>query len=57
MDLAKTFDTIDQHGMWQMLRAYGIGGKVLKAVESFYVNSMSCVRVEIYVSVWFPVNV
>ena len=30
--------------MWQMLRVYGVGGKLLKAVQSFYVE-------------WFPVNV
>ena len=34
MDLEKAYDTIDQHGMWQMLRVY-VGGKLLKAVQSF----------------------
>ena len=24
MDLEKAYDTIDQHGMWQMLRVYGL---------------------------------
>ena len=24
MDLEKAFDTIDRHGMWQMLRVYGV---------------------------------
>ena len=51
MDLERVYDTIDRHGMWQMLRVYGIGGKLLKAVQSFYVDSRSCV------SEWFPVNV
>ena len=32
MDLEKASDTIDQHGMLQMLRVYGVGGKLLKAV-------------------------
>ena len=32
MDLEKAYDTIDRHGMWQMLRVYGVGGKLLKAV-------------------------
>ena len=32
MDLEKGYDTIDRHGMWQMLRVYGVGGKLLKAV-------------------------
>ena len=35
MDLEKANDTIDRHGMWQMLRVYGVGGKLLKAVQSF----------------------
>ena len=35
MDLEKAYDTIDRQGMWQMLRVYGVGGKLLKAVQSF----------------------
>ena len=35
MDLEKAYDTIDQHGMWQMLCVYGVGIKLLKAVHSF----------------------
>ena len=47
MDLAKAYDTIDRHGMWQMLKVYRVGGKLLKAVQSFYVDSRACVRWEI----------
>ena len=54
-DLKKAYDTIDRHGMWQMLRVYGVGGKLLKAVQSFYVDSRACVRVGNDVSEWFPV--
>ena len=45
IDFEKAYDTIDRHGMWQMLRVYGVGGKLLKAVRSFYVDSKPCVRV------------
>ena len=45
MDLEKAYDIIDRHGMWQMLRVYGVGGKLLKAVQSFYVDSRACVGV------------
>ena len=45
MDLEKAYNTIDRHGMWQLLRVYGVGGKLLKAVQSFYVDSRACVRV------------
>ena len=57
MDLENANDTIDQHGMWQMLRECGVGGKLLKAVQSFYVDSRACVRVGNDVSEWFQVNV
>ena len=57
MDLEKAYDTIDRHGMWQMLRVYGVVEKLLKAVQSFYVDTRACVRVGTDVSEWFPVNV
>ena len=55
IDLEKAYDTIDRHGMWQILKVYGVGGKLLKAVQSFYVDSRVCVRVGNDVSEWFPV--
>ena len=45
MDLEKAYDTIDRRGMWHMLKVYGIVGKLLKALQSFYVDSRACVRV------------
>ena len=57
MDLEKAYDTIDRHFMWQMLRMYGVGGKLLKAVQSFSEDSRACVRVGNDVSEWFQVNV
>ena len=57
MDLEKAYVTIDRYGMWQMLRVYGVGRKLLKAVQSFCVDSRACVRVGNDVSEWFPVNV
>ena len=57
MDLERAYDTIDRLGIWQMLRVFGVGGKLLKPVQSFHVDSRACVRVGNDVSVWFPVNV
>ena len=57
MDLEKAYDTIDRNGMWQMLRVYGVGGKLLKEMQSFYVDSGACVQVGNDVSEWFLVNV
>ena len=31
-DFEKTYDTIDPHGIWLMLRVYGVEGKLMKAV-------------------------
>ena len=57
MDLEKAYDTIDRHGMWQMLRVYRVGGKLLKAGQSFYVDSRACVWVGNDVCEWcFLVN-
>ena len=42
MDLEKAYDTIVRHGMLQMLRVYGVGGKLLKVAQRFYVYSVSC---------------
>ena len=55
MDLEKAYYTIDRHVMWQMLKVYGVGGKLLKAVPNFYVDSRACVRVGMDVSERFPV--
>ena len=40
-----------------MFRIYGVGGNLLKAVQSFYSESRACVRGESGVSEWFDVNV
>ena len=52
MDLEKAYDTINRRGMWQMLKGYGVEGKLLKVVQSFYINSRAC-----DVSEWFLDNV
>ena len=57
IDLAKAYDTIDQLCKWQMLRMYGVEGKLLKAVQSFYIESTECVWVGNDVRKWFSFNV
>ena len=57
MVLEKAYDTIDRHGMWQMLiRVYAVG-RLFRAVKSFYFDDRACVRVRTDVSQSFPVNV
>ena len=57
MDWKKAYETIDRHGMWQMLRLCGVKGKLLIAVQSFYVDSRACLLVGNDASELFPVNV
>ena len=48
---------MDWDALWQLLRLYGLGGKLLKAMQSFYINSKACVKIGNEVSEWFSVNV
>ena len=57
MDLEKAYDRVDRDAMWNVLRMYGIGGRLLQGVKSLYVGSKACVRVGNEVSEWFPVRV
>ena len=38
--------------MWQVMRIYGIGGRVLKGIMSFYDEGRACVRVGNVVSLF-----
>ena len=56
MDLEKACDRVDRDAMWDVLRLYGIGGRLLRGVKSLYVGSKACVRVGNEVSEWFQVR-
>ena len=43
--------------IWQMVRMYEVTGKLLQAVQSFYVDSCLCVCVGMDVCEWFLVNI
>ena len=57
LDLEKAYDRVDRDAMWNVLRIYGVGGKLLRAVQSLYADSRACVRVGNEMSEWFPVKV
>ena len=57
LDLEKAYDRVDKDAMWNVLRLYGIGGRLLQGVKSLYVVSKACVRVGNETSEWFPVRV
>ena len=45
MDLENSYVRVDRDALWQVLRLYGVGGKLLKAVQSFYMDSRASVRI------------
>ena len=51
MDLKKTYDRVCREALWQVLRMYDVGGKVLNAINSIYVNSLAYVRVSVLGSI------
>ena len=45
MDLEKSYDRVNREALWQILRMYGVGGKLLNDIKSVYVNSLARFRV------------
>uniref|UniRef100_A0AAV2JL93 ribonuclease H n=1 Tax=Knipowitschia caucasica TaxID=637954 RepID=A0AAV2JL93_KNICA len=57
VDLEKAFDCVPRGVLWGVLREYGVGGPLLRAIRSLYDRSQSCVRIAGSKSDLFPVNV
>ncbi len=45
MDLEKAYDRVDWLALWEVLRIYGVGGKLLTAIKSFYEETSTCVKI------------
>ncbi len=45
MDLEKAYDRVDWPALWDVLKIYGVGGKLLRAVNSFYEETSVCVKI------------
>ena len=45
MDLRRAYDVVDRPALWDVLKIYGVGGKLLDAVKAFYKNCRAKVRV------------
>ena len=57
MDLEKAYDRVDRRALWQVLRMYGLGGKLLGGIQSLYEENRMCVKVGNEVSEWFESKV
>ena len=45
VDLEKAYDRVPWEILWEVLREYGVRKSLLRAIQSLYVRSESCVRV------------
>ena len=46
MDLKKAYNRVNREALWEVLRMYNVGGKLLNGIRSVYVHSLACVRVK-----------
>ena len=44
-DLEKAYDRVNRKALWQVLRVYDVGDKLLSGIKSVCVDSLVCVRV------------
>ena len=56
IDLEKAYDKVLREALWQGLRMYDVGGKLLGGIKSLYVDSLACVRVKGGVSERFRID-
>ena len=46
MNLEKAYGRVNSETLWQVLRMYDVGGKLLNDIKSMCVNSLTCVKVK-----------
>ena len=37
---------VNREGLWQVLRMFDVGDKLLSGIKSMYIDSLACVRVK-----------
>ena len=55
--LEKAYDGLNGEALWQVLRMFDVGGKLLSGIKSMYIDSSACVRVKGGESDWFRVDI
>ena len=46
IDLEKAYSRVNREALWQVLRMYDVGGKLLGGIKNIYVDSLVCVKVK-----------
>ncbi len=57
MDLEKAYDRVDWLALWDVLKIYGVGGKLLCAIKSFYEKASAMVKISRETSEHFEIKV
>ena len=55
IDLEKAYDRVNREALWEVLKMYDVGFKLLSGVKSMYVHSSACVRVKVNESEQFRI--
>ena len=54
--MEKAYGRVNREALWQVLRMYDVGRKLLSGIENMYVNSLACVRVKWVESECFSID-
>ena len=46
IDLENAYDRVNREALWQVMRMYDVGAKLLSGIKSMYVDSSACVRIK-----------
>ena len=46
IDFENAYDRVNRKTLWQVLRMYDVGGKLLSGIKNMHVDSSACVRVK-----------
>ena len=46
IDLEKVYDRVNRKALWQVLRMYDVGNKLMRGIESMCVDISACIRVK-----------
>ncbi len=57
MDLEKAYDRVKWLALWEVVRIYGVGGKLFSAIKSFHEAASACVKINGEISEHFEIKV
>ena len=56
MDLEKAYNRVNREVLYQVMRMYDVGGKLLNSIKSMHVNSLAFIRIKGGESEYFSID-